>query len=81
MNINNLTSRIDKVRFLQNLQAGKASLNELKKTKVELWEDYSNSLGVFVNSETKEKLTTPEFQSRKKNKEQNKIYVEIINPF
>ena len=80
MNINNLTSRSEKIKFLQEIEAGKISLNKFHRLEVELWADKSNTLGFFVNTQTKEKLTIPQFQLRKNCKKQNKIYVEIIYP-
>lgn len=60
-----LNSRMDKIKFLQNIKEGKATIQELMPVKVEFWTECDSEPNVFINEDTGERMTAAELDTRK----------------
>lgn len=63
---NHLNSRMNKIKFLQNIKEGKATIQELMPIKLEFWTGCDSEPGTYINEDTSEKMTAAELQTRKK---------------
>ena len=57
----NLKTRTDKIKFLKELEAGKAKINELLPFKIEVW--LVEDDGTHINRNTGKRLTLAEYNA------------------
>ena len=72
-----INSRTEKINFLQKLKQGKATINELLPQKIELWKQYTNEPGIYINEKTGEKITAAQMEVKQKNKGSNVLFITI----
>lgn len=60
-----LNNRMDKIKFLQNIKEGKATIQELMPVKVEFWTGCDSEPDNYINEDTGERITTAELDTRK----------------
>ncbi len=73
-----LNSRTDKIKFLQNIQQGKATIQELLPVKVELWKQYSDEPDKYINEKTGQIISNAEMEQKEKHKGNNILFVTIL---
>ena len=74
-----LNSRIDKIRFLQNMKDGKATIQELMPIKVELWKQYIDEPDIYINEKTGKEIRAAEMEVKEQRKGDNIIFITILS--
>lgn len=74
-----LNSRSEKIKFLQQLKEGKATIQELMPLKVELWKQYLDEPHTYINESTGEEITAHQMQEKQSNKKDNVLFVTVLH--
>ncbi|MEJ7738527.1 MAG: hypothetical protein WKF97_13940 [Chitinophagaceae bacterium] len=62
----NLDTRASKIEFLQRLQKGKASIQDIMSMVFETWNHYEDEPDIYVNGDTGEEISATEMAQREK---------------
>jgi len=76
-----LNSRMDKIKFLQNIKEGKTTIQELMPLKVELWKQHVDEPDIFISESTGEQITAAEMEVKEKTKAGNILFVTIVTVY
>jgi hypothetical protein len=74
-----LHSRLDKIKFLKNIKEGKATINELIPLKLEMWQQYMDEPGIYINEVTGEQITTAEMEMKEQTKGNDVLFVTVLH--
>ncbi len=73
-----LNSRIDKIKFLQKIKEGKATIQELMPLQVEIWEQYIDEPDIYIDEKTGNEITAAEMEAKEKTKGNNIIFITVL---
>jgi hypothetical protein len=72
-----LNSRTDKIKFLQRLTTGQATIRELMPVKVESWYQDNRMPDKFINEETGECINAAQMREKERTKGDNIIFLTV----